>query len=86
MVAQEMSEAGGGVTDMMLDFPRLREELETRVLARTGRRLRNLGIDLSPDGVVLHGETTTFHVKQLAQHGIRDLLPNVQLRNDIVVG
>jgi hypothetical protein len=81
-----MSEPGQGVSAMMLDFPRLREELESRIRARTGRRLRNLGIELSPDGVVLHGETATFHVKQLAQHGIRDLLPNVQLRNDIVVG
>ncbi len=70
---------------MTADFPRLREELASRVRARTGGRLRKLDIELSPDGVILHGETTTYHVKQLAQHGIRDLLPNVQLRNDIVV-
>ncbi len=70
---------------MTLDFPRLRQELESRVRARTGGRLRKLDIELSPDGVVLHGETTTYHVKQLAQHGIRDLLPNVDLRNDIIV-
>jgi hypothetical protein len=70
---------------MTVDFPRLRAELETRVRARTGGRLRKLDIELSPDGIVLHGETTTYHVKQLAQHGIRDLLPNVELRNDIVV-
>jgi hypothetical protein len=70
---------------MTLDLPVLRLELETRIRARTGGRLRNLDIELSPDGVVLHGETTTYHVKQLAQHGIRDLLPNVELRNDIVV-
>jgi hypothetical protein len=71
---------------MMLDFPDLRQELETRVRARTGGRLRKLDIQLSPEGVVLYGESTTFHVKQLAQHGVRELLPNVQLRNDIVVG
>jgi hypothetical protein len=70
---------------MTLDFPELRQELETRVRARTGGRLRKLGIQLSPDGVVLQGETATFHVKQLAQHGVRDLLPTVELRNDIVV-
>jgi hypothetical protein len=69
----------------MSDFLRLREELESRVRARTGRRLRKLDIELSPDGVVLHGEAATFHVKQLAQHGVRDLLPTVQLRNDIIV-
>ena len=70
---------------MAADFPRLREELESRVRARTGGRLRKLDIELSPDGVILHGETSTYHVKQLAQHGIRDLLPNVDLRNDIIV-
>jgi hypothetical protein len=70
---------------MGLDFPRLRQELETQVRARTGGRLRKLDIQLSPEGVVLLGETATFHVKQLAQHGVRDILPTVQLRNDIVV-
>jgi hypothetical protein len=70
---------------MVLDFPRLRQELETQVRARTGGRLRKLDIQLSPEGVVLLGESATFHVKQLAQHGVRDILPTVQLRNDIVV-
>jgi hypothetical protein len=74
-----------GVGLMMLDFPDLRQELETRVRARTGGRLRKLDIQLSPEGIVLHGESATFHVKQLAQHGVRELLPNVELRNDIVV-
>ena len=67
------------------DFPRLRRELECRVLARTGNRLRNLDIQLAPDGVLIQGQTNTYYVKQLAQHGVRDLLPEVQLRNDIEV-
>ncbi len=70
---------------MLLDFPRLREKLESHIRARTGSQLRNLDIELSPEGVILHGDATTFYVKQLAQHGIRDLLPNVELRNQIVV-
>jgi hypothetical protein len=70
---------------MVLDFPRLRQELETQIRARTGGRLRKLDIQLSPEGVVLLGESATFHVKQLAQHGVLDILPSVQLRNDIVV-
>jgi hypothetical protein len=70
---------------MLLDFPRLREKLERHIRSRTGSQLRNLDIELSPDGVILHGLATTFYVKQLAQHGIRDLLPDVQLQNDIVV-
>jgi hypothetical protein len=68
-----------------LDFPRLRKELESRVLARTGTRLSNLGIELSPEGIRLLGQTATFHVKQLAQHSVREIMPGVRLQNDIAV-
>lgn len=68
-----------------LDFPALKQELETRVLACTGSRLRNLGIELSPEGIRLLGQTTTFHVKQLAQHCVRAALPDVRLENEIHV-
>jgi hypothetical protein len=67
------------------DFPSMRKELETRVLARTGNQLRNLGIELSPDGIRLFGQTTTFYVKQLAQHCVHEILPKVRLVNDINV-
>ena len=70
---------------MPLDFPRLLEELENRILARTGRRVRNLDINLSADGVILKGQTETYYVKQLAQHGVRDVLPDVRLDNAIQV-
>lgn len=68
-----------------LDFPSLQRKLETRVLACTGGRLRNLGIELSPEGIRLFGQTTTFYVKQLAQHCVREILPDVRLVNDIHV-
>ena len=68
-----------------LDFPRLRQELETRVLARTGTRVNNLGIELSPEGIRLFGQTATFHVKQLAQHSVREIMPGIRLQNDIAV-
>lgn len=60
-------------------------ELETHVQVRTGRRIRNLRIELSAESVVLRGQTTTYYAKQLAQHGVRDLLPHVRLENAIVV-
>jgi hypothetical protein len=66
-------------------FPHLQAELFNRVLARTGRRVLNLDIELSPERVVLRGQAATFHVKQLAQHGIREVLPEVRLENAIVV-
>jgi hypothetical protein len=68
------------------DFPVLRRELECHVRARTGNRLQDLDIQLAPDGILLHGRTSTYYVKQLAQHGIRDVLPDVQLFNAIEVG
>ena len=70
---------------MPIDFPRLREDLENHIVARTGRRVRNLDINLSADGVTLKGQTETFYVKQLAQHGVRDVLPDVRLDNAIQV-
>jgi hypothetical protein len=63
----------------------LRLELENRVQARTGRQIRNLDIELLPEGVVLRGEAMSYYVKQLAQQGVREFLPNVRLDNAIQV-
>jgi hypothetical protein len=63
----------------------LRLEIERHIAARTGRRVRNLAIELLPEAVVLRGSVATYYVKQLAQHGVRDVLPQVRLENAIVV-
>ena len=70
---------------MPLNLCQLRVDLENVVLARTGRRIRNLDIELLPQRVVLHGLALSFHVKQLAQQGVREILPNVDLENAIEV-
>lgn len=67
------------------DTTQLQCELERQVLMRTGRRIRNLAIELAPERVILRGQTTTYYIKQLAQHGIRDILPDVRLENTIAV-
>ncbi len=67
------------------DSTQLQSELERQVLMRTGRRIRNLAIELAPERVILRGQTTTYYVKQLAQHGVRDILPDVRLENTIAV-
>ena len=64
---------------------KLQQDLEHHISLRTGRRVRNLAVELEPERVVLRGLTNTYHVKQLAQHGVRDLLPHVRLENVIVV-
>lgn len=65
---------------------RLQSELESIVLARTSRRVRNLRIELHEERIVLSGQTTSYYVKQLAQHGVREVLPYVHLENSIAVG
>ena len=75
-----------GVTAMEFpDTSQLRSELERVVQVRTGRRVRHLAIEVLPERVVLRGRTSSYYVKQLAQHGVRDLLPNVALENVIAV-
>jgi hypothetical protein len=63
----------------------LQEQLEHQVHCWTGRRVRNLAIELQPERVILRGQVTSYYLKQLAQHGIRDLFPNLSLENSIVV-
>src|SRR5947209_5670009 len=63
----------------------LRHELERRVQTRTSRRVRNLCVELTPERVVLRGQATSYYVKQLAFHGIRELLPRASVDNDIAV-
>jgi hypothetical protein len=65
--------------------PELQHELEHHISLRTSRRVRNLSVELRPERVVLRGQATNYYVKQLAQHGLRELLPHVSLDNVIVV-
>jgi hypothetical protein len=63
----------------------LQDQLENQVHQRTGRRVRNLAIELRPERVILRGQVTSYYIKQLAQHGICDLFPDLSLENSIVV-
>ena len=63
----------------------LHAELEQHVYFRTGRRIHDLVIEVSAERVVLRGRTPSYYVKQLAQHGVREVLPAVSLENAIVV-
>jgi hypothetical protein len=70
---------------MIPDSHPLQNEIESRVLTRTGRRVRGLAIELRPERVVLRGCASSYYVKQLAQQGVRDVLPHVRLENAITV-
>ncbi|MCX7699744.1 MAG: hypothetical protein N2039_02605 [Gemmataceae bacterium] len=70
-----------------IDFPWEAGELRRLVEQRTHHRIRDLSVEWEQDrGVILRGRAASYHVKQLAQHGILDVLPNVPLINAIEVG
>ncbi len=65
----------------------LTEVVTQRVADRTGRRVKNLVVEVAHTGesVVLRGRANSFHIKQLAQQGAREALPHALLENAIVV-
>jgi hypothetical protein len=65
--------------------PTLVEIVTQRIVDRTGRRVRDLSIEVAAERVVLRGLADSFHVKQLAQAGAREALPSAILENAIVV-
>ena len=65
--------------------PTLNERLTKSVLERTGRRISGLAVILDAGRVILTGRAACYHVKQLALSGIRELLPDAPLRNEIAV-
>lgn len=70
-----------------VNFPCEAGELRRLVEQRTHHRIRDLSVEWEQDrGVILKGRAGSYHIKQLAQHGILDVLPNVPLINAIEVG
>jgi len=65
--------------------PQFLSELERHLQAKTGHRVRDLAIEVRPEQVILRGHASSYHVKQLAQQSIRELLPEISLHNEIVV-
>jgi hypothetical protein len=61
------------------------QELERHIQDRTGRRVHGLCVEVRDEQVVLRGRTSSYYIKQLAQHCVWDVLPDVRLANDIVV-
>ncbi len=66
-------------------------EIVTQRIAGTHSvaEFRNLVVEIGgatgAESIVLRGRTNSFHVKQLAQQGAREALPNARLENAIVV-
>jgi osmotically-inducible protein OsmY len=64
---------------------RVEEQVRARVRVRTGRRVRELDVEVTDGAVVLRGACESFHVKQLALHAVREVLPAARVRNRIEV-
>ena len=60
-------------------------DIVRQIQFRTGRRIRDLAVELEAERVVVHGHASSYYIKQLAQHGVQDLLPDAPLVNAIVV-
>ena len=75
----------GRMSGNMVLEPRFIGRLEELVKERTHHRVRDLTIAYQNDRIVLRGTANSFYLKQLAQHGILDVLPGVSLVNSIVV-
>ena len=61
------------------------DSVRERVHSWTGGRVRGLVVVVRGKTVVLAGRASSFHVKQLAQRGAQDVLPQAALANEIVV-
>jgi len=63
----------------------LSERVTEQVQRWTGRRVRDLSVEVAGELIVLRGFAPSFYVKQLALHGVRESLPEAEVRNAIAV-
>jgi hypothetical protein len=70
---------------MSSHHPSLIEQLEFRIRQQTHNRIRDLSIHEAHGRVVVRGRVPTYHSKQLALHGILEIVPGDRLHADIAV-
>jgi hypothetical protein len=71
---------------MSTNPPTLADVVLQKVMTATGRRVRDLVVEVGPGWVTLRGRAGLYYVKQLAQHAAREVLPTARVENAIVVG
>ncbi|HEV3143679.1 MAG TPA: hypothetical protein VGZ47_07345 [Gemmataceae bacterium] len=69
-----------------LTSPDFIHHLEAHVKRRLNGRLRDFRLVLDANGVILHGRTSTYYAKQLAQEAVRQATKLPILANVISVG
>jgi hypothetical protein len=69
-----------------LPSPAAIDQLENHVKRHLHGRLRDFRLVVQGNGVILHGRTTTYYAKQLAQEAVREAFKLPILANVIAVG
>jgi hypothetical protein len=63
----------------------LSSTIKHRIHSRTHGRIWNLHVEFAEQSVVLHGRTSTYYTKQLAQHGAQEIVGSHAILNQIEV-
>ncbi len=61
-------------------------DMETRIRVEFSGRILNFFIEQMYDGLLLHGQTNTYHRKQQVQHAVMEATEIPIRANNIVVG
>lgn len=61
------------------------ERLARLIERRTNRAIRQLRVEISPQGIALEGHCSAFYLKQLAQEAVLATIEDQPLSNRIVV-
>jgi len=73
------------MSPVLADQLRLEDHWEMQLERRLRGRIRNLKLEVRPEGVVLQGLASTYHAKQLAQHAAMEVVRQPILANEIKV-
>ena len=76
---------GAGLPETLEEAERRAASIEQAVHQETGHRVRNLSVEVGPQGVQLKGRCATYHCKQLAQHAAMNMADGDRLTNLIEV-
>ena len=76
---------GAGLPETLAEAEQLAASIELAVQRETAHGVRDLTVEVSPEGVRLTGRCTSFYCKQLAQHAAMGIPGSDRLTNSIEV-
>lgn len=76
---------GAVLPETQAEAEALAASIERAVQRETGRRVRNLSVEVTRDGILLRGRCETYYCKQLAQHAAMAMPGGQRVTNRIEV-